>query len=207
MKAMMQDELRQALTELMPPPAPVAANPPAAIVAPTVNPPTVDAPPANNDNAGGQPLNAARNVPAIEMKFEDVENYMVEKAKKESLELVQDLESKQMRALTQKMSKIEELMRGQGMGYSFDFDDMIQLDGDKLSDKFKMPQLQKFDGTGDPRIHLSQYTTIISTTKAPMSMVARLFVLSLEDMAVNWFHGLKKSVRDDWRELCAVFLK
>ena len=45
------------------------------------------------------------------MKFEDVENYMVEKAKKESLELAQDLESKQMKALTQKMSKMEELMR------------------------------------------------------------------------------------------------
>ena len=42
----------------------------------------------------GQPLNAARNVPAVEMRFEDIENYMVEKAKKESLELAQDLESK-----------------------------------------------------------------------------------------------------------------
>ena len=41
---------------------------------------------------GGQLLNAARNVPTVEMKFEDVENYMVEKAKKESLELVQDLD-------------------------------------------------------------------------------------------------------------------
>ena len=57
-------------------------------------------------------MNAARNVPVVEMKFEDVENYMVDKAKKESLELVQDLESKQMKALTQKMSKMEELMRG-----------------------------------------------------------------------------------------------
>ena len=75
------------------------------------------------------------------MKFEDVENYMVEKAKKESLELVQDLESKQMKALTQKMSKMEELMRGQGMGYSFDFDDMIQFDRHKLPNKLKMPQL------------------------------------------------------------------
>ena len=87
MKVMIQEELRQALAGLMPPPAPTAANPPAA-VAPAVNPPVVDAPPANNDNVGGQPLNAARNVPAVEMKFEDVENYMVEKAKKESLELV-----------------------------------------------------------------------------------------------------------------------
>ena len=83
MKAMMQDEHKQALAGLMPPPtaAPVA-------VAPIANPPIVDAPPANNDNAGEQPLKAARNVPAVEIKFEDVENYMVEKAKKESLELV-----------------------------------------------------------------------------------------------------------------------
>ena len=181
----------------MPPLAPANINPPAAVVAPTVNPPVVDAPPANNDNAGKQPLNTARNVSAVEMKFEDVENYMVEKAKKESLELVQDLESKQMRALTQKMSKMEEMMRGQGMGYSFDFEDMMQFDGDKLPDKFKMPQLQKFDRTGDPRIHLSQYTTTMSTIKAPMSVVARLFMLSLEGMAVNWYHGLEKSVRAD----------
>ena len=57
--------------------------------------------------------------------------------------------------------------------------------GDKLPDKFKMPQLQKFDGIGDPRIHLSQYITTMSTTKAPISVVARLFVLSLEGMAIN----------------------
>ena len=49
MKAMMQDELRQALAGLMPPPAPATANPPVAVVAPTVNPPAVDAPPANNN--------------------------------------------------------------------------------------------------------------------------------------------------------------
>ena len=30
-------------------------------------------------------MNDARNIPAVEIKFEDVENYMVEKAKKESL--------------------------------------------------------------------------------------------------------------------------
>ena len=71
------------------------------------------------------------------------------------------------------------------MGYSFDFDDMMQFDGDKLPDKFKISQLQKFDGTGDLRIHLSQYTTTMSTTKAPLSVVIRLFVLSLEGMAIN----------------------
>ena len=175
----------------MPPPAPAATNPPTTVA------PAVDAPPANNDNAGGQPLNAPRNIPAVEMKFEDVENYMVEKAKKESLELVQDLKSKQMKALNQKMSKMEELMRGQSIGYSFDFDDILYMEGDELPDKFKMPQLQKFDGTGDPRIHLSQYTTTTSTTKAPLSVVTRLFILFLEGMTFNWYHGLEKSIRAD----------
>ena len=99
-----------------------------------------------------------------------------------------------MQALTQKMSKMEELMKGQGMGYSFDFDDMLSMEGDKLPDKFKMPQLQKFGGTGDLRIHLSQYTTTMSTTKAPISVAARLFMLSLEGMAINWYHGLEKSI-------------
>ena len=86
-------------------------------------------------------MNAARNIPTIDMMFEDVENYMVDKAKKESLELAQDVESKQMQTLNQKISKTEELMRGQGMGYSFDFNDILYMKGDKLPDKFKMPQL------------------------------------------------------------------
>ena len=112
-----------------------------------------------------------------------------------------------MQALNQKMSKMEELIKGQGIGYSFDFDDILCMEVGELPEKFKMPQLQKFDGTGDPRIHLSQYTTTMSTTKAPMSVVTRLFVLSLEGMAVNWYHGLEKSVRAYWREMCAAFLK
>ena len=102
-----------------------------------------------------------------------------------------------MKALNQKISKMEELMKGQGIGYSFDFDDILCMEDDELPEKFKMPQLQKFDGTGDPRIHLSQYTITMCTTKAPMSVVTRLFVLSLEGTAVNWYHGLEKSIRTD----------
>ena len=105
------------------------------------------------------------------------------------------------------MSKMEELMRGQGIGYSFDFNDILCMEGDELPDKFKMPQLQKFDGIGDPRIHLSQYVTTMSTTKALLSVVTRLCVLSLEGIAVNCYHRLEKSIRADWKELCTVFLK
>ena len=46
MKAMIQEELRQALVGLMPLLAP-------AVVAPVANPPVVDTPPTNNNNVGG----------------------------------------------------------------------------------------------------------------------------------------------------------
>ena len=229
LRAMIQDEIKQALNGLIPLPAvemtlvddivqptptispavfsPITTYVPADVPHVVVNPPVVDAPPTNNDNVGGQTLYAAINVPPLEMKFENVGDYMIEKAKKESLELVQELESKQMKALTHKMSKMEELMRGQGIGYSFNFDGMMNTEGDKLPDKFKMPQLQKFDSIEDPIIHLSQYTTTMSTTKAPLLVVTRLFVLFLEGMAINWYHGLTKSIRADWKELCSTFLK
>ena len=51
-KAMMQEELRQALVGLIPPLAPAAAIPPN-VVAPIANPPIMDVPPANNNNARG----------------------------------------------------------------------------------------------------------------------------------------------------------
>ena len=80
---------------------------------------------------------------------------MIKKAKKESPEQVQEQESKQMKALTQKMSEMEEMMGGQSMGYSFDFDDILCTKENKLLDNFEVPQLPKFNGVGDPRIHLS----------------------------------------------------
>ena len=56
-------------------------------------------------------MNAARNAPNVEVNLEDVENYMIEKAKKELLEQVQEQESKHMKASTQKIFEMEELMR------------------------------------------------------------------------------------------------
>ena len=53
MKAMMQEELRQALAGLMPPLAPATTIPPA--TAPVANPPVMDAPPTNNNKRKIEP--------------------------------------------------------------------------------------------------------------------------------------------------------
>ena len=46
-----------------------------------------------------------------------------------------------MQASAQKMFEMEELIRGQSMGYSFDFDDIFCTKENKLLDNFEMPQL------------------------------------------------------------------
>ena len=93
---------------------------------------------------------------------------------------------------------MEELMGGQSMGYSFDFANILCTGENKLLDNFEVPQLPKFNGAGDPRIHLRQYLTVMSITKAPLSVVTKLFVLSLEGTIVNWYYSLKKSIQANW---------
>ena len=73
--------------------SPITAHVPTVVPPAVINPPVMDAPPASNNNTGGQSLYAAINVSPLEMKFENVGDYMIEKAKKESPKLVQ--ESKQ----------------------------------------------------------------------------------------------------------------
>ena len=103
LRTMIQDELKQALAGLIPLPAmettpitdivqpaptillavispivalaPGAATPPITLI-------VVGDPLANNNNAEGQPMNAARNVPNVEENLEEIKNYMIEKAKR-----------------------------------------------------------------------------------------------------------------------------
>ena len=47
----------------------------------------------------------------------------------------------------------------------------------------------------------------MSAAKAPLSVVTRLFVLSLEGTVVNSYYRLEKSIQADWSELSTTFLK
>ena len=105
LRAMIQDELKQALAGLIPLPAvettlvsdivqpaptilPSVIAPAPAVVASPIAPIVAGDP--LNDNAKGQSMNATLNTSNVE----DVENNMIKKAKKESLEQVQEQESK-----------------------------------------------------------------------------------------------------------------
>ncbi|XP_057994336.1 uncharacterized protein LOC131174597 [Hevea brasiliensis] len=93
---------------------------------------------------------------------------------------------------------------GMGLLDADDFD--IQLDGN-LPEIFKMPNLAKFDGTGDPKTHLRSYLIVMKTTGLTKNQVTQFFSMSLEGVASSWYHGLEATVRKDWEELVRRFVQ
>ena len=69
-----------------------------------------------------------------------------------------------------------------------------------------MLDMQKFDGTGDPKMHLKQYGSIMATTSLNTEQKVGVFPLSLTGAALNWYHRLPTSIQADWKELCQAFV-
>ncbi|KAJ9181599.1 hypothetical protein P3X46_009714 [Hevea brasiliensis] len=140
--------------------------------------------------------------------FDDVwdeEDYLQDKAKKKEKGT-----SEEIRVVTKIMEKLQASVKKQaeftGMGL-LDVDDFdIQLDGN-LPEKFKMPDLAKFDGTGDPKTHLRSYLIVMKTTRLTKNQVTQFFSMSLEGVASSWYHGLEATVRKDWEELVRRFVQ
>ena len=77
---------------------------------------------------------------------------------------------------------------------------------EQLPVEFKMPNMMKFNGNGDPRVHLRQYISIMSATGLSKRQVLKMFGMSLKGTPVVWYHNLEKKVKDDWRALAEAFL-
>ena len=89
-------------------------------------------------------------------------------------------------------------------------DDLLDYDAmafeEQLPAQFKMPDMVKFNGNGDPRVHLRQYMSLMSSTGLTKAQVQKMFGMSLEGAPVVWYHGLEKKVKNDWRTLAEAFL-
>lgn len=98
--------------------------------------------------------------------------------------------------VTQKMNgKHEDLL---------DYEAMIFEE--QLPPQFKMPDMAKFNWNGDPRVHLRQYLSLMSSAGLSKCQVLRMFGMSLEGAPVVWYHGLEKKTKDDWKALAEAFL-
>ena len=77
---------------------------------------------------------------------------------------------------------------------------------EQLPVEFKMSNMMKFNGNGDPRVHLRQYVSIMSANGLSKCQVLKLFGMSLKGAPVAWYHSLEKKVKDEWRALTKAFL-
>ena len=78
---------------------------------------------------------------------------------------------------------------------------------DPLPQKFKFSDMKKYSGTDDPHLYLKQYVTYLSAIELTNAQITKQFPLSLEGAPIRQYYMLEPSVQNDWKELCAVFIK
>ena len=75
-----------------------------------------------------------------------------------------------------------------------------------MLDKFKMPRVEKYDGSGDPQSHLEAFKEHIDLHGTPNAIACRAFPLTLKGVAKDWFTGLPPKSVGTFKELGHLFL-
>ena len=68
-------------------------------------------------------------------------------------------------------------------------------------DKFQMPRVEKNDGNGDPQAHLEAFREHIILHGTPDEIACIAFLLTLREVAKNWFTGLPSKSVGTFKEL------
>jgi hypothetical protein len=75
-----------------------------------------------------------------------------------------------------------------------------------MPDKFKMPRVEKYDGSGDPKVHIEAFQEHLILHGTSDEIACRAFPLTLTKVAKNWFTGLPPKLVDNFKELGYQFL-
>ena len=72
--------------------------------------------------------------------------------------------------------------------------------------KFRLPQLESFDGLKDPQDHLNTFKTTLGLQQLPDEILCRSFPTTLKGAAREWFTKLPTSSVDSFKQLSNAFL-
>ena len=73
--------------------------------------------------------------------------------------------------------------------------------------KFKMPSLDKFDGTGCLKAHLKMYTKALQPLRATEELLTQMFQNTFTNPAFRWFLNLEDSLIRTWEDIGNEFYK
>ena len=75
-----------------------------------------------------------------------------------------------------------------------------------LPTKFRMPQIESFDGAKDPGYHLNTYKNQMELHGYQDPVRCRAFAITLKGLALAWFNMLSLSSISSFRELSIAFV-
>ena len=98
-------------------------------------------------------------------------------------------------SLEDKIARLEEqFQRSKDPGsIGLDMEKYLLFPEVKLPDKFKFPDLPKFNGVGDPNAHLMSYVGTLKPMSLCSKLLAQYFHRTLTDAALKWFMELDMS--------------
>ena len=89
------------------------------------------------------------------------------------------------------MDKMEErIRRARKMEELMDYDTLSLFPNARLPPKFKMPTLNKFDGTGCPKSHMKMYMKAMQPLGVTEEVLAQMFQNTLTRATLRWFLNL-----------------
>ena len=92
--------------------------------------------------------------------------------------------------------KMEDLMDYQSLSLFLDV---------RLPPKFKMPTLDKFDGTGCLKSHLKMYMRVMQPLGTTEELLAQMFKNTLTRAALRWFLNLDDARARSCEDICREF--
>src|SRR3989441_10907811 len=110
----------------------------------------------------------------------------------------------ELKEVKKEMRKISAQLQAKN-DFGYDFEDYVGDESGKgPSEKLHKPA--KFDGDGDPVVHLNQYALIAKLNRLSPQFMLDWFSTSLQGPALIWYHSLDKSKKSSWLELSKAFL-
>ncbi|KAL7191609.1 hypothetical protein ACSBR2_023647 [Camellia fascicularis] len=106
-----------------------------------------------------------------------------------------------------KVSKLEKLFKKSlGMKSIPDIEDEFTDSAVTLPDRFKMAHIDRFDGSGDPMVHLHLFSNILRPMGLTTAQKMSLFGRTMSGIAAIWYTKLEDSVKQNWEELAEAFI-
>ena len=83
----------------------------------------------------------------------------------------------------------------------------IKMLNHPLPPKFRLPQLESFDGLRDPLNHIKSFKTLIFLQMTPNEVMCRAFPTTLKDTAKVWFGKLPLGTIANFNQLSKGFVR